>query len=614
MHTTLVSRNMAVENRSKFKSDRSPPWHLPLLFLLGNIVAPMALAATPTAPEETPTPLSVTVEGVQDKLLENVLGYLEIYQFHDKDAPSPARVRYMHRSAEKQIISALQPFGYYHATVTSKLDKTQQGWQAHYHIVAGSAVTVAHIDLRILGAGKTDPQFQKALTKTSLKKGVALDQAAYEALKKRFQVLASERGYFDAQLKKSKIRIDPHNNLATIALHFDTGKRYQLGEVHFKETKEWLSPELLQRFVEIKPGQPYESADLQQLQGDLSNTDYYQQVEIKASPESAENLVIPVKVKLQPQKPRKYTFGAGFGTDTGARVSAGITGRRINRHGHHYNAGILISQIKYGLAGEYIIPTGDPRTDAFGFRASYEDEHSDTRNYKAINIGGFYKYRDELWIKTYALDYRVERFELSGDEPTSRLLIPSIDWTRTFPAELDKRIYATDGTWLQLRLRGAHDALISDTSFLQPLISTKWIHSFKNHHRIISRATLGTTWVDNFDALPTSLRFFSGGDRTVRGYKYAVIGPLDDANEVLGGKHLTEISLEYEIPIKEKWSIATFVDYGDAFNDSPDYKTGLGIGLHWQSPIGPVRIDLGHGLDQPPGNNVRLHLTIGPDL
>lgn len=590
-----------------------PRW-LPIVFMLYSVFVETASAEESTLPKEAPARLSVEVEGIQGKLRDNVLGYLEIYQFHDKTAPSSARLRYLHRSAEKQINSALHPFGHYRATVDGQLVQTPQGWRAHYRIDPGPALMVSRLDLRISGAGKSDPEFQKALAKTSLKQGAPLDQAAYEALKKRFQVLASQRGYFDAHLKEHQIRIDLPNYSASIILHFETGERYKLGRAHFQQEREWLAPELLQRFVEIKPGQAYDVADLQQLQGDLSNTDYYKQVEIQASPESADNLVIPVEVKLQPQKPRKYTFGAGFGTDTGARVSAAVTGRRINRHGHSYNAGVLVSQIKYGLAGEYIIPAGDPRTDAFGLRASYEDEHSDTRNYRAINLGGFYKYRDGLWIKTYALDYRIERFELSGDEPTSRLLIPSIDWTRTFPAELEKRIYAIDGAWLQLRLRGAHDALLSDTSFLQPLISAKWIRSFQNHSRIISRAAIGTTWVDDFAALPTSLRFFSGGDRTIRGYKYSVIGPLDDADEVTGGKHLTEVSLEYEFPIKEKWSIAAFVDHGDAFNDKPEYKTGIGLGLRWRSPIGPVRFDLGHGLDQPPGNNIRLHLTIGPDL
>jgi len=167
---------------------------------------------------------------------------------------------------------------------------------------------------------------------------------------------------------------------------------------------------------------------------------------------------------------------------------------------------------------------------------------------------------------------------------------------------------------LQLRLRGGVESLLSDTTFIQPLVSAKWIYSFSGKSRIITRGSLGTTIVDDFSKLPTTLRFFTGGDSTVRGYQFSIIGPQDAQSQVVGGKNLTEISLEYEFPIKEKWSIAAFIDAGDAFDDTPDYKAGVGLGLHWKSPIGPVRIDFGHALEQPIGTNLRLHLTIGPDL
>ena len=395
-----IKRNQADTNLLRIRE-------LIILFML-PILAPAASSKDNLATQENPVELHVTVDGVEEKLLDNVLGYLQIYQFHNQTAPTAARVRYLHRNAEKQIQSALQPFGYFRVSVDSELDKTPQGWRARYTIDPGPAIKLKHLDLRVTGAGKTDPQFKKALAESRLKPNRSLDQTAYEALKKRFQVLASEHGYFDAQLKEHQIRIDLSNYTASISLHFETGDRYQLGEVDFQQPHEWLSPKLLNRYVEIQPGQDYAAADLQQLQSDLSNAEYYKQVEIQADPKSAENRVIPVKIKLLPQKPRQYTFGVGFGTDTGARASMGVKGRRVNRYGHNYNAGILISQIKYGLAGEYLIPAGDPRTDTYGLRGAYEDEHSDTRNYQAINLGGFYKYRDGLWIKTYALDYRIE--------------------------------------------------------------------------------------------------------------------------------------------------------------------------------------------------------------
>lgn len=603
---------------------------LRICFTLASLVAGNAIAANDpqqsTSKEEAPAAagteqitqgvVAVKVTGVEKQLLTNVLGYLEIHQFNKKSVPSTARLRYLHRAAEKQILQALRPFGFYHASVTGELSQTSNAWKAHYQITLGEPVIIDSVDIKITGEAVEDVEFQKAVAnaKTKLKKGQRLDQAAYEVLKKRLQVLASQRGFFDVKLEKHQIRVDIDQNIASITLHYETGKRYHLGKVNFQQETEWLWDNLLNRYVQIEAGQPYDARDLQQLQGDLSNSEYYAEVEIGAAPKSAIEHVIPVQVKLKPRKPRKYIIGIGYGTDTGVRGKVGITGRRVNRRGHKYSAEVLVSEIRYGIAGEYIIPGKDPRNDAWGIRSSYEEEHSDTRDYKAFNIGGYFRYRDGYWIKTYATDYRIEEFELGADNPTSSLLIPSIDWSRTFPAELEKRIYASHGTWLQLRLRGGVESLLSDTSFIQPMISAKWIYSFTNKGRIISRGTVGTTIVDDFSKLPTTLRFFSGGDSTVRGYKYSIIGPQNPDGDILGGKRLTEASLEYEFPIKEKWSLAAFIDAGDAFDDTPEYKAGVGLGLHWQSPIGPVRIDFGHGLEQPLGTDIRLHLTIGPDL
>lgn len=566
------------------------------------------------AQEDESATVSVTITGVKDELLSNVRGFLPLYALNEKQAPSVGRLRYLHGQAEEKVLQALAPYGYYRPTVSSELELVDGVWQATYTIKTGDRILIKSVDIKVTGEAETDAEFINAIDNSSLKAGDPLLHENYESLKQSFQVLASERGYFDAALKEGKIRINRQEYEATVVLHFDSGVRYFLGDLSFKQDKPWLSEAMLGRFSDIEPGQAYLAGDLQQLQGDLSNTEYYDEVTLDVSPENAnaENQ-IPVIVNLAARNPTRYTFGAGYGTDTGARIKAGITKRRVNEAGHHYSAEALLAELKYGIAGEYVIPGSDPRTDSWGLRGSLEDEDSSTTNYTSASAGGFYRHRDGLWIKTYSLDYLVERFEVLDVEETSQLLIPSVEWTRTFPAELDKRIYPTHGTLLQLSVRGAGEGVLSDTSFIQPMISGKWIHSFANSTRLIARGAAGTTSVTDFDQLPTSLRFFAGGDNSVRGYGYSVIGPAVDG-EVVGGKNLLESSLEYEVPFSEKWSIAAFADVGDAFDDKPDYKTGVGLGLHWRSPIGPVRLDLGHALDVPPGRNLRLHLTIGSDL
>ncbi len=90
---------------------------------------------------------------------------------------------------------------------------------------------------------------------------------------------------------------------------------------------------------------------------------------------------------------------------------------------------------------------------------------------------------------------------------------------------------------------------------------------------------------------------------------------LEPGEEIVGGKNLLVGSLEYEHRVWNDWSLAAFVDSGDAFDGAtPEMKTGVGLGVRWRSPVGPVRLDFASGLDRPPGDTFRFSFSIGPDL
>lgn len=620
---------------------------LGLCCLLGVFISPGG-AQTDTGSASRVKNLSIVMRGLEIDHRKNVQGMLELWAFNEKRIPSVARLRFLHRQAPEQIKSALRPFGYYRAKVEADLSDLGSQWQAVYRVTPGDRVKLVSDpvialndvvvdceDFRYKPYNRKsllpdikveDDQFNKhkdlvttfceAQAKADLRKGAPLDQQAYDALKQTLQTTASRLGYFDAQFSKHEIRIDIKAYTAAVTLEMDPGERYRIGEAKLSQDKEWISTDLLDRYVELQDQDYFDAGALQSLQSDLTNSEYYKQVDVKAAVQDAEGLEIPVQVELTHIKPREYVFGLGYGTDTGARTKLGITGRRVNTRGHQYLAEGRLSQIGYGLGAEYTVPTGDPRTDSYGISFQLESEEADKGESFAVGLGGNYQFRDGLWFKSYALDYTVDEFTPTGDLTTTNttLLVPSLEWTRTYPAELEKRINAINGTWLQLTLRGASDSLLSDTSFIQPRISAKWINSFESRHRLLIRASAATTWVKDFDKLPLSLRYYTGGDTSVRGYSFENIAPVDDENELQGGKHLLEASIEYEIPFKENFSWVAFSDYGDAFDSDPDFRHGIGIGLRWRSPIGPVRFDVARSLDAPGEGNVRLHLSLGPDL
>ena len=117
-------------------------------------------------------------------------------------------------------------------------------------------------------------------------------------------------------------------------------------------------------------------------------------------------------------------------------------------------------------------------------------------------------------------------------------------------------------------------------------------------------------------AIPPSLRYFAGGDRSIRGYAFREVGPRTPAPDryALGGKNVLVASAEYEHYFAgSPWGVAAFVDTGSAFDNTIALKTGIGLGLRWKSPVGPVRVDVAHGLDTP-DSSFQLYLNIGADL
>ncbi len=555
--------------------------------------------------------LTVTIEGVEGPLRDNVRVYLELSRLAGQVAPEESRIRWLHARAETQIREALQPFGYYEPTITSTLNQTANGWEARYQIQPGRALSIAMLDVQVLGEGRQDPIFQDLLTRLPLARGQILDQPKYEQIKQSLEALATERGYFDAQFTESTIRVDLHAYEAVVHLHYDTGKRYRFGDITFKQNI--LSPVLLNRYPRFKPGDPYDANELLKLQGDLNNSSYFKQIQVNAPPDTTTDTA-PVNVELEPNQRRKYSAGFGYGTDTGARIKLRAEQRWLNQWGHHAEEELQWSTIKTLLGVKYKIPGTDPTTDEYALTASYSQQDYDQQDYHLFTLGGSWQQQDGKWLKNYSLNYQYEEFEV-GDQPTSNslLLIPGLNWTWI---DADDRLYTRRGLLFGFELRGASTVLLSDLSFAQGVLHLKGVYAVNDASRFIVRGDAGATVIsEHFSQLPASLRFFTGGDASVRGYAYNSIGPTDAAGVVVGAKNLLVGSLEYEHRVWDGWSLATFVDSGDAFNGAgPELKTGVGVGLRWRSPVGPVRIDLASGLDQPPGDTFRFSFSIGPDL
>lgn len=551
--------------------------------------------------------VNVKLNGVEGIFAENILANLSLYQNRNAPNLTAGRIRWLYLQSEKEISTALQPLGYYHPVTRSSITGNNGVWQVTFTIKKGPPVIVTQRDIQIEGEANTDKTFKSAFNDKLLLPGNVARHDEYESIKKALLSVASERGYFDAHYTTNELLIDAKNNKAVVKLVMDSGKRYRLGHVNFNKVD--LDEALLRRYIPFEYGDPYDAKTVRQLQKILSDSDYFENVIVQPLTDQKADQYIPVDVELSMRKRTKYTLGVGYGTDTGARASAGLERRFLNAKGHTFNGKVSVSEFKNSVHMQYSIPMNKPETDRLIGVAEWSDETTDTSNseLKLLSIGR----EQELsgWRNTLSLSYQEESFRVADDTGRSTLLMPSISFSQI---RSDHPVIPTKGRRLKFNLRGSVEGIISDSSFLQARIGAKWLRTF-NKGRLLLRGDVGTSWTKDFTDLPPSVRFFTGGDWSVRGYAYNTLGPQQSDGKVVGGKHLLVGSVEYDYLFKENWRAAVFYDMGNAIDDFNDaLKKSAGVGVRWKSPVGWIRLDLA----RPLANNEgwRIHFTIGPDL
>jgi translocation and assembly module TamA len=574
----------------------------------------LALATLlPLSPAAFAAQVAVEVEGVRGELRANVRATLSIAQAED---PSPDRVRALHARAEEEIGRALQPFGYYRPRVEATLTEEGERFTARYVIDAGNPLRVAGVDLQVTGTGASEEAFQEVLTEFPLRRGAILAHARYEDGKQRLVAAAAAHGFLDGDLLVHEIRVDLAAYTARVRLHFHTGPQYRFGEVTFDQAA-MVEESLLRGYVPFRAGEPFDLRQLLELQSSLSASGYFRRVEVVPHEEQAVDLQVPVRVLLVPARQQRWSFGLGYGPETGARGTVGLDLRRINRGGHRGELDLHLSEIESRFAASYIVPKRRARTDFTTYSLGYSELDSDTSEQRTAVVGAGLDRERGSWRERLELRWQREDFTVGPDRGTSELLTPLISWRRV---EADDVLYPLSGRELRLQLRGAVEGVLADASFAQAIGEAQYVRSLWGPLRGQVRVTAGYTETPDFRQLPPSIRFFAGGDQSVRGYGFQELGPRTAAGEPIGGAALLTASFELDALFVEfekwgRWGLAAFYDTGDAMTrfDRDELVAGAGAGLRWLSPVGLVRADAAFALDLP-GTPLRFHFSLGPDL
>jgi translocation and assembly module TamA len=548
----------------------------------------------------------VALQGIDGKLAENVRAHLGLLEL---DCTAPAwLVRWRFRTVESDTLEALEALGFYDGRAEASLEIPVEGcWEARIRVSAGDPVVVKSVAVAVTGAIVNETALRNVVASARAMESKPLDHSAYEVAKRALLEAARGLGYFDAVLTASTVRVLTAERRADIELGIDGGERYRFGEVAISQ--DVVAPELVRDLIPFAPGDPYRADLVSRLQQNLNSSGYFGQVAVVAEP-SSEIRTVPVEIEVAPLERRwAYGVGVGYATDTGARLRADIENPRVNRRGHRLDVKGLTSPVRTDLEATYRIPHNDPLKDWFALNVAVAHEDTETQTSDISKVSLQHSYERFGWIEVDFVELSREDFNIADQDGVSRLVLFGTSLSRVWRND---PVRPTRGLRLSATLRGATQTLGADTDFAQARVFAKTVQGLTDSLRLLVRGEAGWTWKDEFSDLPPSVRYFAGGDSSVRGYEYQAIGE-EKEGDVVGGAGLLTGSIEFDWTFLPSWSIAAFADTGSAYDRQPTFMTGVGAGLRWFSPIGAIRVDIAHPLDDP-SREWRLHVSLGPDL
>uniref|UniRef100_UPI004048D05D autotransporter assembly complex protein TamA n=1 Tax=Rheinheimera sp. TaxID=1869214 RepID=UPI004048D05D len=549
------------------------------------------------------TSYQFNISGVKGALRDNIDIYLQKYS----DADNTPGVRFQ-ATLQQEINTALQALGYYHSEISITVDETSPRL-LQIIVQAGEPIRISQSDIQLSGDAATDADFTALLANQAPKPGQVLHHGAYDGFKTALKSLALRKGYFDADFTLARLEVAPELKQAFVRLHFNSGNRYKFGAIKFSGNQ--ITESRLHNLVPFSQGDYYLASQLGEFNQALAATGWFSSILVEGDTSQMQDYVLPVQVYIEPERRNIIETGIGYSTDVKARLKLNWTKPWLNKAGHSLSSKLALSEIEQSVEAAYKLPLASVSADFYQLQLGFRNrDNQDTQSRESNLALERHWLLKSGWYRTASVRWLYEDFVQADQNDRISLIMPGLSYNRSqhsagaMPASANR---------LLLGVEVSDEAWGSDASFVRLRSRVGWIGSAGTNHRFVTRLDGGAILMEGLSQLPPSLRFFAGGDNSIRGYGYETVSPRNNKNELTGGRYMATAALEYQYRVKADWWLAAFSDYGSAWDDKPDWVQGVGFGVRWASPVGPVRLDLAWGLDGP-DKGFQLHFALGPEL
>ncbi|WP_454722618.1 MULTISPECIES: autotransporter assembly complex protein TamA [Cupriavidus] len=607
---------------------RRSPWRRPsAAAALSAVLALWALPAVATYKVEVEAP------GAIKGMLEE---HLDLSRYRTRDDISPDQFNYMVETVGEQVRQFTSTEGYFDPLTTTRVEGSGDQRTVYLTVDPGARTLIRNVDVGVTGpaASQSPAQVAELRARWGLPAGEPFRQADWDKAKDDALAELQSHTYYGARLAGSQARVDPDERAADLSARYASGPAYSLGPLRISGLRRY--PEQIIRNVNpLSEGEPYRVERLLEFQRAIQNQPYFSNVEIDLGPQAdarsgnadsqgedqpagaqadpppdpnAERVTAPVHVRVREYPANRLTSGVGYTTDTGAQVEGRYAYYNLFNRAWVFDSQARIEQKRQYAFAEVAMPP-DTRTYRNSVYGSYERTIDlESTDLTSLRTGLKRSRSREKYDTTMSLDYYYDSLQPYGEEAQlSRALVPAFAWTRR---DVDNPVFPRRGNVINTQLGVAAKHVLSDETFFRVYGRIRQYIPVGKRDLVVARLELGADITHgDVTGIPASLRFRAGGTDSIRGYGYQSIGTRSGAS-VLPAKYLGTASLEYQYWFLYDWGVAIFWDTGTATDNLTGVRlyNGVGIGARWRSPVGPVQLDVGYGIQE---KQFRPHISLG---
>lgn len=584
-------------------------------------------------------PLDYTVttdlEAADSGLQRSLLGVSDVWQRREEPASGSAGLIVAAKADYRRLLATLYTEGYYSGAISILVNGRE----------AGELSNTAALQTPVQVAISVDPGPQYVFGETTFvnpaPRFVLGEDAGREAVRRNFvrgEVARAdiidevgqegvegwrERGYPLARVVDRSVVADHTTRTVDTKITLEAGRQARFARPRVRGS-ESVKPEFIRYMTGIERGTRFHPKHLDRARRRLTRLGVFSSVRIEEGEEINENGFVGVTAAVQDRKPRRIGVGATLSSIDGLGLEAfwlhrNVGGRaeRLRFDASVGGLGTVSSPEDFDyLAGvSYTIPgVFNPDTD-LEIGASVEQNVFDIYRERSVSAyAGFSRIFTERLEGSIFFD---TTYSFVDDEAGQREFL-----TFSAPTELtfDKRdnpLDATRGYFLSGEGVPFYEAEFDNLAYRFSLDSRGYVSFGEERGTVLAgRVEFGTVLGGELRELPPDQLFFAGGGGSVRGYGFRSIG-TDVAGDTLGGRSLLELSGEIRQRITGNFGVVGFVDAGYVSTENLPFSgfdplVGVGLGVRYNTSLGPLRFDIGTPLDRRPDDpSVAFYIGLG---